>query len=241
VLALAGSTPDEAVYIDDVRRRRDLSVLLLLDVSGSAGLPSTTGAPVHVHQRAAVAALGMTLAELGDRVAVYGFRSQGRSAVHLLAAKRFGDAMDAMALQRIGGFTPGAYTRLGAAVRHGSAVLERQGGTPRRLLVVVSDGLAYDHGYERAYGEADARRALAETRRLGIGCLCLSVGAAADADTLRRVFGSAAYAAIPGNDHLAAVVGPLFRAALRSAEQRRTVWQRRTRTTERLAIERRSA
>ena len=30
------------------------------------------------------------------------------------------------------------------------------------LLVVLSDGLAYDHGYERAYGAADARRALSE-------------------------------------------------------------------------------
>ena len=31
----AGSVPDEAVYLDSLRRRRDLSVLLLLDVSGS--------------------------------------------------------------------------------------------------------------------------------------------------------------------------------------------------------------
>ncbi|EUA25907.1 von Willebrand factor type A domain protein [Mycobacterium intracellulare] len=28
--------------------------------------------------------------------------------------------------------------------------------------MVLSDGLAYDHGYERAYGAADARRALTE-------------------------------------------------------------------------------
>jgi nitric oxide reductase NorD protein len=27
--------------------------------------------------------------------------------------------------------------------------LEARGGTSRRLLVVLSDGLAYDHGYER--------------------------------------------------------------------------------------------
>ncbi len=37
VQLMAGSAPDEYVYIDALRRRRDLSVLLLLDVSGSAG------------------------------------------------------------------------------------------------------------------------------------------------------------------------------------------------------------
>ena len=33
----AGSAPDEAVYVDSLRRRRDLAVLVLLDVSGSSG------------------------------------------------------------------------------------------------------------------------------------------------------------------------------------------------------------
>ena len=37
VESLAGSPPDEAMYIESQRRRRDLAVLLLLDVSGSSG------------------------------------------------------------------------------------------------------------------------------------------------------------------------------------------------------------
>ena len=47
----AGSASDEAVYVDSVRGRRDLSVLVLLDISGSAGEPGAIGVPVHVHQR----------------------------------------------------------------------------------------------------------------------------------------------------------------------------------------------
>jgi nitric oxide reductase activation protein len=85
---------------------------------------------------------------------------------------------------------------------------------------VLSDGLAYDHGYEPGYGAADARRALAEARSAGVGCLCLTVGAGTEIDALRRVFGSAAHATIPRPDHLHRVIGPLFRAALRSAEVR---------------------
>ena len=39
---MAGSAPDEAVYVDSLRRRRDLSVLLLLDISGSVAEPGAT-------------------------------------------------------------------------------------------------------------------------------------------------------------------------------------------------------
>jgi nitric oxide reductase NorD protein len=238
VQLLAGSVPDESVYIDNLRRRRDLSVLLLLDVSGSAGEASATGAPVHEHQRGAAQTLAVGLHELGDRVALCGFRSQGRSDVHIVPVMRFGEAPDAVVMQRLGGLVPGAYTRLGAAIRHGTAVLEDESGTARRLLVVISDGLAYDHGYERSYGEADARRALAEARRKGIGCLCLSVGARTDLVVLRRVFGTAAHAAIPNAEQLPTVVGPLFRSALCSAERQRRLSQRRRRERARLAAER---
>jgi hypothetical protein len=236
----AESAPDEYVYIDTLRRRRDLSVLLLLDVSGSAGEASVTGEPVHEHQRKVAAALGLVLRELGDRVALYAFRSLGRSAVHAVAIKRFAEELDERAMLRLGGLKPGAYTRLGAAIRHGTAVLEREAGTSRRLLVVLSDGFAYDHGYERAYGEADSRRALAEARRLGIGTLCLSVGADTDTRALRRVFGVAAHAAVPRIDDLPSLVGPLFRSALRSADLQRTMSQRRGRTKERLELERKA-
>ncbi|WP_242657183.1 nitric oxide reductase activation protein NorD [Mycobacterium talmoniae] len=223
VEAIAGSAPDEAVYLDSLRRRRDLSVVILLDISGSTAEPAAADQSVHEQQRSAAAALTTALHDLGDRVALYAFHSQGRSAVHVAPVKRFHDAWDAAALRRLGGLRPGAYSRLGAAIRHGAIVVERRGGTPRRLLVVLSDGLAYDHGYERGYGAADARRALAEARRRGIGCLCLTVGAATDAEELRRVFGSAAHATIPQLDQLSRVIGPLFRSALRSADMRRRV------------------
>ena len=69
---------------------------------------------------------------------------------------------------------------------------------------MVSDGLAYDHGYERAYGAADARRALTEARRRGHGVLCLTMGAGTDVGVARKVFGSAAHATIARPEQLAA-------------------------------------
>jgi nitric oxide reductase NorD protein len=234
VEVLAGSVPDEAVYLDSLRRRRDLSVLLLLDVSGSAAEPGTVGRTVHEQQRAAVANLMVALHDLGDRVALYAYYSQGRRAVSVVPVKRFDDHLDSRVMKRLNSLEPGAYSRLGAAIRHGSAVLEARGGTSRRLLVVLSDGLAYDHGYERAYGAADARRALAEARRRGTGCVCLTIGAGTDVQSLHRVFGSTAHATIARPDQLAGVIGPLFRSALRSAEvRRRTAASGRVSTTTR--------
>ena len=70
-------------------------MLVLLDISGSAGEPSATGRTVHEHQRAAAASLTFALHDLGDRVALYGFRSLGRTAVHVVPVKRFDENLDA--------------------------------------------------------------------------------------------------------------------------------------------------
>ena len=126
-------------------------------------------------------------------------------------------------MRRLHSLTPGAYSRLGAAIRHGAAVLESHGGTSRRLLIVLSDGLAYDHGYNKDYGAADARRALTEARNRGTGGLCLTFDGNADEDSLERVFGTAAHATVSNHTQLAHAVGALVHSALRSADVRRRV------------------
>jgi nitric oxide reductase NorD protein len=223
VQAQASSTPDENVYIASLRRRRDLSVMVLLDISGSAAEPDGFGSSVHARQRAAAAAITSTLHDLGDRTALYAYNSRGRSSVQLVPVKRFDDRLNADTMRRLHSLTPGAYSRLGAAIRHGAAVLESHGGTSRRLLIVLSDGLAYDHGYDKNYGAADARRALTEARNRGIGGLCLTFGANADEDSLERVFGTAAHATVSNPMQLAHAVGALVHSALRSADVHRRV------------------
>lgn len=233
----AGSPHDDDLYIENRRQRRDLSVLVLLDVSGSASEPASGGRTVHEQQVEAAGTIVGALHELGDRVALYAFNSRGRSAVQVTAVKRFDDLFDGHVARRLHSLQPGAYTRVGSAVRHGTEVIDKHGGKSRRLLVVLSDGFAYDHGYEGRYGEADARRALLEARRRGVGCLCLSVGADTSTSAMRRVFGSAAHATVPAADRLPPLVGPLFAAALLTAESQRRRYQRIQRTRERLEIE----
>lgn len=211
----SGYSPPESVYLETRKAARDLGVLLLLDASGSATDTDEAGRAVYDHHRRAAATLAATLEELGDRVAVHAFRSDGRHSVHLPAIKTFDHRFGAIERARLNQLQPSNYTRLGAAIRGAGKILETGSGTPYRLLVVLSDGVPYDHGYEGRYAEADARKALEELRGDGIACLCLSVGAATDPDALERVFGSASCASAATLSELSPRMDQLFLAALR--------------------------
>ncbi len=212
---LSGNSPPEHVYTERRKIARELGVLILLDASGSANDADTEGRAVHEHQRRAAATLAATLEDLGDRVAVYAFRSHGRHAVHLPAIKTFDQRFGITSRARVNQLQPSGYTRLGAAVRGAGDILKRDAGTPSRLLVVLSDGFPYDDGYEGRYAEADARRALAELRADGVACLCLSIGAVTASGTLDRVFGAAGYASAPALSDVSPRMDELFLSSLR--------------------------
>ena len=210
----AGHSPPENVYLERRKLDRNLGVLILVDASGSASDIDPDGLSVHEHQRRAAATLAATLEELGDPVAVYGFRSHGRGSVHLLALKRFAQRFGARGRAGLNQLQPRGYTRLGAAIRHAGEVLKAEAGTPHRLLLVLSDGLPFDDGYEARYAEADAHKALEELRADGVACLCLTIGSSTPADALERVFGSASHASAPTLADLSPRMDELFLVAL---------------------------
>ncbi|GLD21450.1 hypothetical protein Mkiyose1385_55490 [Mycobacterium kiyosense] len=211
----SGYSPPEHVYLERRKLARNLGVLILLDASGSATDTDPAGLAVHEHQRKAAATLAATLEELGDRVAVYAFRSQGRHAVQLPVIKPFDQRFAAMGRARLNQIEPSGYTRLGAAIRGAGEILKAEAGTPNRLLLVLSDGYPYDDGYEGRYAEADAHKALAELRLDGVACLCLSIGADTRAESLERVFGSASHASAATLAQLSPRMDELFLSSLR--------------------------
>jgi hypothetical protein len=211
----SGFSSPEHVYLERRKLARDLGVLILIDASGSAVDADSDGLAVHDHQRRAAATLAVTLEQLGDRVAVYAFRSQGRHAVHLPAIKTFDQNFGAVGRARLNQLEPASYTRLGAGIRGAGEVLKTGAGTPNRLLLVLSDGFPYDDGYEGRYAEADASKALEELRADGVACLCLSIGACTGTDVLERVFGSASFASAPTLADLSPQMDELFMSSLR--------------------------
>ena len=210
----SGFSPPEHVYLERRKLARNLGVLILIDASGSAVDADSDGLAVHDHQRRAAATLAVTLEDLGDRVAVYAFRSQGRHAVHLPAIKTFDQSFGAVGRARLNQLEPASYTRLGAGIRGAGEVLKTEAGTPNRLLLVLSDGFPYDDGYEGRYAESDASKALEELRADGVACLCLSIGASTGTDVLERVFGSASFASAPTLGDLSPRMDALFMSAL---------------------------
>ena len=211
----SGFSAPEHVYLERRKLARNLGVLILIDASGSAVDADSDGLAVHDHQRRAAATLAVTLEQLGDRVAVYAFRSQGRHAVHLPAIKTFDQNFGAVGRARLNDLEPSSYTRLGAGIRGAGEVLKTEAGTPNRLLLVLSDGFPYDDGYEGRYAEADASKALEELRTDGVACLCLSIGASTGTDVLERVFGSASFASAPTLADLSPQMDELFMSSLR--------------------------
>ena len=223
VAVRAGTSPNANVYLERRKLARSLGVLILLDASGSSTETDPAGLSVHEHQRRAAATLAATLEELGDRVAVYGFRSRGRAAVHMINLKSFGQRFGAGGRARLNQLEPAGYTRMGAAIRHAGEVLKTEAGTPNRLLLVLSDGFPYDDGYESRYAEADTHRALEEVRSDSIACLSLCIGASTPPDSLHRVFGAASHASAETLAELSPRMDELFLGALKelAVSQRR--------------------
>ena len=73
------------------------------------------------------------------------------------------------------GLEPTGYTRIGPALRHGIALLERQRAA-RKLLLVLSDGKPVDYDrYEGRYGIADVRQAIREAHQAHIHSYALAI------------------------------------------------------------------
>ena len=193
-----GMSPTERVYSALRRTRRDLSVLILLDASGSTQELGVDGESLlHKHIRFGYQ-LAYALEMLGDRVSLYGFHSWGRKLVRLLRIKSFRETKLAKpAFARLENIESLGYTRMGAAIRHGAMKLQTEAGTPYQLLLIISDGFSYDQDYEGRYGEQDTRKALEEVRNTGVGCLCLSIGSSQNHEKLEEVFGVASTLSAP--------------------------------------------
>ncbi|NMG55203.1 nitric oxide reductase activation protein NorD, partial [Aromatoleum aromaticum] len=191
----SGHSGDDRIYSASLRTRRDLGVLILLDASSST-LEGSGGDRVIDRQVRATWKLCQTFDRLGDRVAMYGFHSWGRTLVRFQHLKAFDERFGAETRNRVRRLSVGGYTRSGAAVRHATELLDAHSGTPFRLLLLISDGYPYDDQYEGEYADLDTRKSLEEARARGIACLCLSIGSDVDAARLERAWGAANYLAI---------------------------------------------
>lgn len=163
------------VYLAQQHRERDLSCLVLADLSLSTDAWVSHNQRVIDVIRDSLMLFSEALSATGDKFGLYGFSSQRREQVRFHRIKEFSAPYDAIARGRIAGLKPGFYTRIGAAVRHASSILEKQ-DSAMRVLLVLTDGKPHDIDYyEERYGIEDTRMALMEAKKKRIKPFCVTI------------------------------------------------------------------
>ena len=189
----AGHPMAQALYRSQKRTRRDMTIMLLIDISGSTDGWVSSGRRVIDVEREALLLVCIALGAMGEPYAVQAFSGHGPQSVSVRTLKRFDEPYGNQVAMRIAALEPDQYTRAGTAIRHASATLMREPAS-QRLLLLLSDGKPNDVDvYEGRYGVEDTRRAVIEAKLQGIAPFCLTVDRYAAA-YLPGVFGANQYA-----------------------------------------------
>jgi len=200
----ADGQQSERIYTKRLRKRRDVAVSFLLDQSSSTARtigrhplqPYThPGRRIIEIEKEGLVLMSEALEAVGDVYAINGFTSEGRRNVKFYVMKDFDEQYSDEVMRRIGGITYQNNTRLGAAIRHATAKLEKQEARTR-LLIVLSDGRPYDHDYGDArYAREDTREALIDAKTRGITPFCITIDRESEAE-LRDLYGEVGYTII---------------------------------------------
>lgn len=190
-----GQIHEPGLFMDRRRQHRDLSCLALADLSMS------TDAHVN-NERRVIEVVGDSLllfsealSVVGDDFALYGFSSLRRHHVRMLELKGFDQKYNANVCGAIQSLKPGYYTRMGAAIRRATQLLEKRPHR-RKLLLLITDGKPNDLDlYEGRYGVEDTRHAVMEARRAGLIPFCITIDQQAG-DYLPYMFGANGYTLI---------------------------------------------
>ena len=169
---LSGSPHTDRLYRERLPAARDVACALLIDRSGSL-----SKADLLTHEVACANALTAAMTRAGERHGVFAFWSDGRDHVAFEVLRDFDDVrpLQLQAAQ----LRPRGYTRMGAALRHATARLQREPAR-RRVLLVLGDGVPCDEGYEGGFAAADVAKAVEEADKLGVTTAFIALGRPAD-------------------------------------------------------------
>lgn len=183
------------LYSSTVAGKRDLSCLLLADLSLSTDAWINNEQRVIDVIRDSLWLFSESLASARDRFAVCGFSSRLRDHIRFTTLKGFNEPYTPTISGRIASIKPGFYTRMGAAIRQASRMLNSE-SSQQRLLLLLTDGKPNDLDlYEGRYGIEDTRAAIHEARRQGIHPFCVTIDTRG-ADYLPHIFGAGSYTLI---------------------------------------------
>lgn len=187
-----GVQPDTRIGIRTRLQVRDLSVILLLDLSESTNdkVKDADGETTVLSlARDATALLADAMGKIGDPFAIHGFNSNGRHDVEYYRFKDFDAPYDDKVKARLAGVTGQLSTRMGTALRHAGSILARR-PSHKKLILTLTDGEPADNDErDPQYLRYDTKRAVEELARSGIKTFCVSLDPHAD-EYVSRIFGA---------------------------------------------------
>jgi hypothetical protein len=202
-------SPRVDFYERPLTTRRDLAVLVLLDVSGSTGGAEGSETIIAIEQRTALI-FGEGLSALGDPFALCGFSSNGREDCTYAVYKAFEAPWDGRAVETLLSAVPANSTRMGPALRHSGMKLAQRENR-QRLILLITDGKPMDTGYDpqTRYAQYDVRKACEENLRLGVQTFAISTEENTRAD-MEIMFPRGRFIILPGMRRLPAVLPKLY-------------------------------
>ena len=208
-----GQQPDPRIMMRSVRKVRDISVLVLLDLSASTNDPVAGQSQTVLElTRQACVLLADAIDKVGDPFAIHGFCSDGRHDVNYWRFKDFHQPYDDVAKARMAGMQGQLSTRMGAAIRHATAALKAQ-RSAKKLLLVITDGEPADVDVrDPQYLRHDTKKAVEEAGRHGVLTYCMSLDPRAD-QYVSRIFGARHFMVVDQVERLPEKL-PLLYAAL---------------------------
>ena len=205
-----GEQPNPRITMRNVLKSRDLSVVVLMDLSESTN-EAMKGSDKTVLQltREAATLVSTAINGIGDPFALHGFASDGRHDVQYYRFKDFNQHFDDEAKSRLAGMKGGLSTRMGAALRHAGHHLMKQ-PERRKLILLVTDGEPADiDERDPQHLRFDTKKAVEELYSQGVLTYCLTLDPFAD-DYVKRIFGSNNYTIIDNVDRLPEKLPTLF-------------------------------
>lgn len=183
-----GTSPSEKNYMRTEKKKRDIAVVFLIDMSRS-----TKGATIHCEKEALII-MSEALREVGDAFAIFGFSGDNRDNVDFYTIKDFEESYNPAVKARISAIDYGFENRDGTALRHTISILKKR-EEKTKMIILISDGKPVDKEYSGNYAIEDTRMALKEARKYGINTFCITVDKSA-AEYLPRMYSHSSWTVI---------------------------------------------
>ncbi len=196
-------------YTTFEKKTRDMSTLILADISLSTEGGITQEVRIIDVIKDSLMVFSEALEKLQDKFAIYTFSSLQNKKVYFNIIKNFKEPYSNLIRGRVEAIKPQYYTRMGAAIRESTKILDKQQSS-NKLLLIISDGKPNDEDrYDGRYGIEDTKKALEEAKRKGITPFCITVDMDAK-EYLGYLFGRDGYAIVRNGQKLPKVLTDVY-------------------------------